>query len=160
MPRLASLLAVLIVVGAFVPGTAFARTHCWCECEWVSPYHRRCRKVCRFIAPAVPQPHYTYTLRSQPAASPSLPIPTFDWQLPDVPTEAIVTALLVLATVSVFALIGHITSIARARRDPERITHHALTAHELRARMDAIGREADQFIDAYRRRAFERGRQG
>jgi hypothetical protein len=85
---------------------------------------------------------------------------TMEWSLPSIPTDALAIGVGVLAVVLVFAVIGHLTSIARARRDLPQIANDTLHVDGLRRRMDALARQADQMIDAYRRQAFQRGREG
>ena len=160
MYRLACMLAILTIGAGTSPQMAFAATHCWCECQWVSPYQRRCRKVCRHIpSPVRSTPaHQTLSARSETAEP--FRFPDFQFSLPKIPTEAVVVALSALAAVLVFAGIGHFTSIARARRDIPQIANNTLRIDELRRRMDTLAHQADRMIDAYRRQAFACGRQG
>lgn len=133
---------------------------CGREC-WAEGGQRRCGMRCRqhcrpaprYVPPPVPEyrsPHVEFDVHDPPVVARHEP--------PRIPPEVIGAVFVGVGGIALLLLIIHACNVARMRRDIRIAARRTRTAEELQRRMQALAREADDFITAAAADAYRRGR--
>lgn len=101
-----------------------------------------------------PEPEYTYSPPATPAASPP------QWSPPSSHVPPVDPAFILIGLGVIGAVLTLMLIISRAgtRHPTGDIEAHSQSARDLRCRLEMAAKDADRFIESYRRENFERGR--